>query len=213
MKKINKRNRETEYIKLQNELKMTVGQERGWLKVDKKLDDLKKEKGVLTPNDIKSMEQWIAKEKEERKTQLKIELEDINEFMKMRKEHPEAQIHTMLIRNQYLPPTAAIYSSMIERDEAELKETTIKLRTGFKPLNPTFAYMNDPEWQKLMETIEKKKKDRYETELSYLKKSVAEVEEKILEDKEIKDKRVAQIEVELKELGEQLPKKELSYIG
>ena len=64
-----------------------------------------------------------------------------------------------------------------------------------------------------MVNITERKKEALKKQIEDIEKSLAEVEEEIEKEKGVKDKRVAQIKEELKELGEKFPKDELQYIG
>jgi len=206
-----KKQRLTEYKKIQDELKLMAGQPEGWTKIDKKLSELKE--GKLTGNDIKSLKQWIAKEKEERKKMLKTELEQINDFFQQYKEHPKA-LKQMGLYQKGLSQSAPMYDTLIESNEIELNEIDIVLKHGFNPINAsTFGWQTDPEWQAIQVKKHEKKKDALKKQLEDVKKSLAEVEEEVEKQKGEKDKRIAQIKEELKELGEAFPKDELSYIG
>jgi len=205
-----KKQRMTEYKKVQTELKLLAGQPSGWSEIDKRLNELKE--GKLTANDIKSLKDWIAKEKEERKKALKTELEMINDFFQQYKEHPKALRQVGLFKKG-LSQSAPMYDTLIESNEMEVEEIKIMLRLGFKPVNAQFAWQNDENWQKIRQTMAEKKLSALQKQLEDIKKNLAEVEEEIEKEKGEKDKRVAQIKEELKELGEEFPKDELFYIG
>ena len=210
-----KKQRLTEYKKIQDELKLMAGQPEGWTKIGLKLLALKKQRAgqFLTDNDIKSLNQWIAKEKEERKKMLKTELEQINDFFQQYKEHPKA-LKQMGLYQKGLSQSAPMYDTLIESNEIELNEIDIVLKHGFNPINAsTFGWQTDPEWQAIQVKKHEKKRDALKKQLEDVKKSLAEVEEEVEKQKGEKDKRIAQIKEELKELGEAFPKDELSYIG
>jgi len=209
--KMKKKQRETEYRKIQSELKMTAGQPDGWTKIDKRIKALAK-KSILSANDIKSMKQWIESEKEQRKEMLKIELEQINDFFKQYKETPKI-LRQIGLYKKGLNQGSPMYDTLLDAQKIELEECFIKLEYGFKPKNVTFAWMEDERWQKLMVNITERKKEALKKQIEDIEKSLAEVEEEIEKEKGVKDKRVAQIKEELKELGEKFPKDELQYIG
>ena len=210
--KMKKKQRETEYKRIQDELKMIAGQSGGWTKIDKKIKELTKN-AILTANNIKSMKQWVASEKEQRKEQLREELNGLNEFFEIYKEHPTSLRQTKLIIGKYLMPNSPMYDTIIERDRFELEECKIKIEYGFELETVTFKYMQDKRWKKLMMEGENKRKEKLNKEIEFIEKALAEVEEEIEKEKGVKDKRVAQIKEELKELGEKFPKDELQYIG
>lgn len=210
MSKSIKQKRESEFKKVQTELKMLAGKPNGWIKVDKKL---KEKNDVLIASDIKSLRQWIVKEKDTRKTALKVELSTLNEFFELYKEHPESQIQVELYKKKVLVQGSPMYDNLLEAQEVELEEQKIKLSYGFVSDNYSFKYMADNRWQELMVKITVKKKKALEMNIKDLKEIVEETKKEIQEEKVVNDKRVAQIKEELKELGEKFPKDELSYIG
>ena len=206
-----KKQRESEYKKIQDELKLFAGQSGGWIKIDKKLKNLAKAPQKITPNDLKSLNQWIAKEKETRIESLKTELGHLNDFFMQYKEHPKSLRQVGLFKKG-LSQSAPMYDTLIELNEMEIKEINLML-DDFFIANPMFAYQTNPEWLKIRKDTTIRKKEALENQLKDIKKNLAEVEEEIETQKGEKDKRIAQIKEELKELGEKFPKDELSYIG
>jgi len=196
--------------KVQNELKLMAGQPNGWVNIDKKLSAMKK--GNLTTNNLRDLKQWVATEKETRKNELNGELEKINDFFEQYKEHPTA-LRQVGLYKKGLSQSSPMYDSLIESNEMELKEIKIMLKYGFDPLNPQFAWQNDEEYQNIRKQFTERKLKAITNQLEDVKKSLAEVEEELEKEKGLKDKRIAQIKEELKELGMDFPKDELQYIG
>ena len=205
-----KKKRETEYKKVQNELKLLGGKPNGWILIDKKL---KEKNNILTANDTKSLNQWVDKQKEIRKTALKDELDLINEFFELYKEHPTSQIQVELYKKKVLTQGAPMYDELLESQEVELEEQKIKLEHKFESDYPNFKFMADDRWKALMMKVASRKKESIEQNIKDLNEIVEETKKEIQEEKAVKDKRVAQIKEELKELGVKFPKDELSYIG
>ena len=136
-----KKSRTSEYKKVQEELGLLAGQSGGWTKIDERLNTVETT-NRLTANDVKSLRDWIGREKETRKGALKTELSTINEFFKQYKEHPTSLRQTCL-HKKGLPIGAPSYDSFLEASECQLEECNIKLEFGLKPSNCPFAFMND----------------------------------------------------------------------
>lgn len=207
---VTKKKRESEYKKIQSELKVMAGEQGGWGKIDKVLEELKP--GDLTANDIKSLKDWIAKEKENRKGELKVELEQINDFFQQYKEHPKS-LRQFGLYKKGLSQSAPMYDTLIESNEMEIREIGIMLEFGFEPVNPQFKWQQNQMWQAIRRKMAERKLEALKKQLDDVNKNLAEVEEEIEKQKGEKDGRISQIKEELKELGEEFPKDELSYIG
>ena len=209
MANVTKKKRISEYRKVQDEIKLMAGKPNGWINIDKKL---KEKNAVLTANDVKSLTTWVNTEKTARTSHLKTELEELNQFFETVKEHPKALVQIGLCKKG-LSKTAPMYDELVESQEAELEEVKLKLFHGFAPINPQFKFMEDPKWQALMVRVEQKRKEELEEQLKLIKTNIPIVEEEIQKEKGEKDNRIAQIKEELKELGEEFPKEDLTYIG
>ena len=216
MKSYAKKKREEKYRKVQNELKVMAAKPGGWPKIDKRLSELKptdQDTAVdLNENNIKSLNDWVVKEKKVRAEALTTELTGIDDFFKQEKEHPKSLRQTGLYKKG-LPIGAPMYDTVLESNECQLEECKIKLEVGFETVNPNYAFMNDPRWEKLMEKITKRQQSALEKQQKELNKKLAEVEEEIKKEKEEKVTRIAQIKDELKELGQEFPKDKLLHMA
>jgi hypothetical protein len=184
-----KKQRLTEYRKVQDKIKMLGGQPGGWTKIDKEIKVLKKNT-TLTDNDIKSMKQWIETEKKARKEHLKTELQEINDFFKQYKENPKILVQMGLYRNGF-DKNNPMYDSLLDAQKLDLKECELQIKFGFKPLTASFAWMNDEEWQNLMRTRCERKHKALTEAITAIETDVVKIEEQIQVEKEEKDKRVS----------------------
>ena len=153
--------------------------------------------------------------KQKRIKELRDELAKNDEILRKNTEQHKTQVQVGLYRLGY-PQSSPMYDSLIEKMNYDLEEFKIKLDSGFKVVNPTFAYQQDSRWIDIQIEIHQKMLKVVEGNMGEIKKHVEEVETAIVEQNARIESRKVHILEELEELGEDISKikeKSPNYIG
>lgn len=146
---------------------------------------------------------------------LREELERNDRILEKNEKDLRNQIQEGLYKKGY-PVGSAWHDSMLEKMKLDVKETNLKVESGFEVVTPQFKFQKNPEWIELQVLFHKKNLEAIKENIKELEHNVENVKQEIDAQTERVTQRRFQILEELEKLGQdvsEFTKKNHDYIG